>query len=434
MIPSGTYPVTVPYPQSSFPCESNFAGLAAEVESLLWSDYNIDVSTQDYDILSMFLAPGYTCVGGLAEVCGSELDWDQGKECLNWIASFQYPVLGHELYHNLGLDHTGYDPEANGVCDLTYLGEPTFNGETGNCIYGDWTSIMGAPEYARTVVFPQRVMLGYFGLADREDLWIDVPEGSSTGDESLQYALSSLNTPDLDTLPEGSLLGVFWPTTIGAFSASYQADWIDEGGNAAQGPQVIIHYTEPTSQGQYTPESNIIRLVITLLPGESWAGQGWSVQWVTTNETTGQAVVNITGGCNDDACEYFYNFDSADGEGGASEILDTALDWAGDNWWIIAASVGGVVLLSFIACLYARGCCSPKTASPPPGSIPERGSFARSQAQWVDATTYNGATPHVASRASMPVAHPVREVPSASASVSSNYNRRGMRASAPGRV
>lgn len=80
-------------------------------------------STQDYDILSMFLAPGYTCVGGLAEVCGSELDWDQGKECLNWIASFQYPVLGHELYHNLGLDHTGYDPEANGVCDLTYLGE-----------------------------------------------------------------------------------------------------------------------------------------------------------------------------------------------------------------------------------------------------------------------------------------------------------------------
>ena len=159
--------------------DSNFATISNAINTSSLSEYGIDFASQEFDILSMFLATGYTCVGGLGAVCGSTNNWDDGNECMNWIANFQYPVLGHEIYHNLGLDHTGLDPEANGICDNKW-GEPTFNGETANCVYGDWTSIMGAPDYKRSVAFPQRVMLGYFELAGRDDLWADVPEGEKT--------------------------------------------------------------------------------------------------------------------------------------------------------------------------------------------------------------------------------------------------------------
>ena len=62
----------------------------------------------------------------------------------------------------------------------------------------DYTSVMGNPRALRSVVFPQRVMLGYFDIEpERGDLWLDIPAEAK---ESLQYSLSSLNT-NITNLP-----------------------------------------------------------------------------------------------------------------------------------------------------------------------------------------------------------------------------------------
>jgi hypothetical protein len=75
--------------------------------------------------------------------------------CKSWIRNKNGPVLAHEIGHNLGLNHAGYDSDNDGVKNPGLTGE-----------YGDSSGVMGNSGVWRGVNAPHRLALGWVAASD----------------------------------------------------------------------------------------------------------------------------------------------------------------------------------------------------------------------------------------------------------------------------